>query len=69
MHRHKPKATVSSAEFGLSRRNLLCKFTAAGAATMNLLVTGISNAEENTVAAERKSSRAPVPSGSYSRSS
>ena len=69
MRRHKPKAAVSSAEFGLSRRNLLCKFTAAGAATMNLLVTGISNAEENTVAAERKSSRAPVPSGSYSRSS
>src|SRR5215831_16956714 len=70
MRRHKPKAAVSSAEFGLSRRNLLCKITAAGAATMNLLVTGISNAEENTVAAERKkSSRAPVPSGSYSRSS
>src|SRR5262245_63279498 len=69
MHRHKPKATVSSAEFGLSRRNFLCKFPAAGAATMNLLVTGISNAEENTMAAERKPSGAPVKSGSYSRSS
>src|SRR5215471_9760702 len=68
MRRHKPKAAVSSAEFGLSRRKLLCKFAAAGAATMNLLVTGISNAEEITMAAERKSSRAPVPSA-YSRSS